>query len=179
MLAAARGAEASVSYVNSASASATNVATVTIPTFNPGGAANRVLVVGLTFGQGVAPTNVAVKYGGVSLTLAPGTSATNGSAHTEIWYLTDPSLTPASIVATWTGNHDVVMGATAFAGADQLTPVVNGVTATGNSTSPSVTITSLPATLTAEHRRDAVDNVYRSYRRRRRRRAGSTPRGPT
>jgi hypothetical protein len=122
--------EAAVSFQNTAKISASGVATASITSFNPGGAKNRVLVVGLTFGQG-APTGVTVKYGAASLALAPGTSATNGNAHTEIWYLTNPSSTAANIVATWTGNHDVVMGAVAFAGADQTTPVVNGTSATG------------------------------------------------
>ena len=128
LLSSAGGAWASVAVEASAKTSASSVTTTTITSFNPGGAKNLVLVVGLTFGQG-APTGITVKYGAVSLSLAAGTSATNGNAHTEIWYLTNPSSTPANIVATWTGSHDAVMGATAFSGADQLTPVVNGTPA--------------------------------------------------
>src|SRR5579872_294098 len=136
---AARLALADVSYVNTAKTSASSVATATISAFNPGGAKNRLLVVGLTFGQG-APTGLTVKYGAASLALVPSTSATNGNAHTELWYLVAPSTTPSNIVATWTGNHDVVMGAVAFAGVDQFQPVQYGTTATGTSVAPSVTI---------------------------------------
>jgi peptidase C25-like protein len=138
---------AAVTVQSTAKTSANSVATATIAAFNPGGASNRVLVVGLTFGQG-APTGVAVNYGGVSLTLAAGTSVTSGNAHTEIWYLADPSNTPAGIVATWSGSHDVVMGAVAFNGADQTTPVVNGITANNATTAVSVTITSAAGDMT-------------------------------
>jgi len=71
-------AEAAVTYQNTAKISASSVTTTTISAFNPTGAKNRLLVVGLTFGQG-APTGVAVTYGGTSLALVPGTSATNGN----------------------------------------------------------------------------------------------------
>src|SRR3954463_1456168 len=140
-------ASASVSGQAAAKTSAASTTTATIASFNPGGASKRVLVVGLAFGQG-APTGVTVTFGGVALTLASGTSVTNGTAHTEIWYLTAPVTGAASIVATWTGSHSVVMGATAFNGADQTTPVTNGITATGSSTTPSVTITSASGDMT-------------------------------
>jgi subtilisin-like proprotein convertase family protein len=147
LLAVPRDVSAAVTVQNASKTSANGATTATITSFNPGGASNRVLVVGLTFGQG-APTGVSVTYGGVALSLASGTSATNGNAHTEIWYLTSPSTTPANVVATWTGSHDVVMGAVAFNGADQSTPIVNGTTASGTSTALSVTITSASGDMT-------------------------------
>ena len=119
---------ADVSMDSSAKISASSVATATIPLFVTGASGNRVLVVGLTFGQG-APAAVVVKYGGVNLTLVPGTSKTQGNAHTEIWSLLNPSSTPSNIVATWTANHDVVMGAMSFSGVNQVTPVINGTSA--------------------------------------------------
>src|SRR5579862_4912841 len=61
---------ATVSFAATAKVSAAAATTVTIPTFNPGGAANRVLVVGLSFGLTGAPTGVGVTYGGIALTLA-------------------------------------------------------------------------------------------------------------
>jgi hypothetical protein len=146
---AATNVEAAVSFQNTAKISASSVATATITSFNPGGAKNRLLIVGLTFGQG-APTGVTVKYGATSLALVPSTSATNGNAHTELWYLVNPSNTPANIVATWTGNHDVVMGAVGFAGVDQSQPVQNGTSATGTSTALSLTITSVAGDMTMD-----------------------------
>ena len=98
LLATVRSATASVTIQNASQTSAASVTTATIASFDPGSWGNRVLVVGLTFGQG-APTGVGVTYGGVALVLAAGTSATNGTAHTEIWYLTSPSNTPSNSVA--------------------------------------------------------------------------------
>ncbi|MGH9144342.1 MAG: C25 family cysteine peptidase [Vicinamibacterales bacterium] len=149
LLIAVHDASASVSVGNAAKKSATAATTVTISSFDPGGASKRVLVVGLTFGQG-APTGVGVTCGGVALTLASGTSATNGNAHTEIWYLTAPTSGSADIVATWTGSHAVVMGAVSFNGADQTTPLVNGTTATGTSKSIALTITSAAGDMTLD-----------------------------
>src|ERR1700676_5053074 len=48
----------------------------TIVSFSPSFRANLVLVVGLSFGGG-APGGVTVTYGGVALTLVPGTSRTS------------------------------------------------------------------------------------------------------
>src|SRR5262245_37170157 len=66
----ASDASAAITVQNSAKISATSVTTATITSFNPGGAANRLLVVGLTFGQG-APTGLSVTYGGVALAQVP------------------------------------------------------------------------------------------------------------
>lgn len=142
-------ARAAVTVQSAASTSASSATTATIASFNPGGAGNRVLVVGLTFGQGAA-AGVAIDFGGDSLTLVPGTSVTNGNAHTEIWYLTFPSSVPANIVATWTGNHDVVMGAVAFNGADPSNPVTSGTFTTGSSTAISVTVASAAGDMTMD-----------------------------
>jgi len=122
------------------STSSNGTTSLTIAAFDPGSNLNRLLVVGLSTAG--APTGVSVTYGGVALTLATGTSVTNGSTHTEIWYLVNPSSTAADIVATWTGSVAAVLGAVAFNNVDQTTPIAGGVTATGASTKPSVTIAS-------------------------------------
>ena len=142
-------ASGAVTVQGAAKTSASAATTATIASFDPGGASNRVLVVGLTFGQG-APANVNVTYAGFDLVLAPGTAVTRGNAHTEIWYLTEPPIGTSSIVATWTGNHDVVMGAVSFNGADQTTPVVNGTSANGASAAPSLTIASAAGDMTMD-----------------------------
>ena len=149
LLGAGSEAWAAVTVQSATKISSASATTVTIPLFNPGGASNRVLVVGLSFGSG-APTGVTVTYGGISLALATGTFVTNGNAHTEIWYLASPSMTPANIVATWTGARPVVMGAVAFNGADQTTPVTNGTINSAASTAVSVTIPSAPGDMTID-----------------------------
>src|ERR1700680_3015876 len=68
LLGAASQAWAAVSFQSTATANGTNVTTVTSAAFNPGVGSNRLLVVGLSFGQGV-PGSVAVTYGGVTLFL--------------------------------------------------------------------------------------------------------------
>src|SRR6185503_18730461 len=121
-----------VTVQTQASASAT-VATVTIAGFNPGASANRLLVVGLS--ADFALTGVTVSFGVAPLLPVPGSSVSNGTTHTELWYLVNPGAT-AAIVAAWTGNHAVVMGAVAFNNVDQTLPIQNGTSTTGTSTAP-------------------------------------------
>ncbi len=69
-LGAASQARAAVAVQNTAEVgSGTTGTTVTIASFNPSFRSNLVLVVGLSFGGGVAPASVTVTYGGVALTL--------------------------------------------------------------------------------------------------------------
>ena len=153
LLAAAGNARAQVAFQRTAEAGsgATGI-TVTIPSFDPSSASDLLLVVGLSFGGGVAPTGVSVTYGGVALTLVPGTSGTSSDnlQHTELWYLVNPSITPGNIVASWTGTRGYAMGAVSFSGVHQTTPVLNGTYATGNSTTTSVTITSAAGDMTMD-----------------------------
>jgi len=83
-----------------------------------------------------------VKFGGVSLTQSV-SSFTNNDA--EIWYLKNPSSTPADLVITMSGgthSSSFVIGAYSFFGVNQTTPI-----ATTNSThntsasSPSISLT--------------------------------------
>ena len=148
LLTLASQARAAVTYSASASAVSSSATSITLTSFNGGVGANRVLVVGLSFGQG-APAGVSVTFGGgQSFTLVPGTSGTNGNAHVELWYLVRPSATTADIVASWTGSHDVVIGAVAFANVNQASPIANGTVATGISTTPAVTVTSAAGNMT-------------------------------
>jgi hypothetical protein len=129
-----------VAVQNQASASTNSAATLSIAAFNPGALSNRLLVVGLS--SSATLPSLTVTYGGVGLTLVPGSSGTNGATHTEMWYLVNPSSTASNIQANWTGNYAVVMGAVAFNNVDQTVPVQSGTFAIGTSTTPSVTITS-------------------------------------
>jgi hypothetical protein len=124
------------------SASVLSGTTVSIAGFNPGAGANRLLVVGIS--SAGAGGSMAVTFGGVPLALVPGSSGTNGTTHTEMWYLVNPASAAAAVQATWTGNRALVMGAVAFNNVDQTTPIQSGTFATGSSTAPSVTITSEP-----------------------------------
>jgi hypothetical protein len=128
------------------SASVASGTTLSIAAFNPGAGSNRLLVVGIS-SQG-AGGSMTVTFGGVALALVPGSSGTNGTTHTEMWYLVNPASSAATIQATWTGARALVMGAVAFNNVDQTTPVQSGTFATGTSTAPAVTITSEPGDMT-------------------------------
>ena len=82
-------------------------------------------------------------YNGVSLTAIPSGSAANGQYHIDGLHLIAPATGTNNLVATFSGNvFDVGMGSVSFTGADQTTPLGTAVTATGTSTTPSVTVSS-------------------------------------
>ena len=130
-----------VAVQNQTSASVAAALTVSTAVFDPGSNANRLLVVGIS-SDGTL-TSLSVTYGAAALTLVPGSSISNGTTHTELWSLANPSSTPAIVTATWTTtNRTAVMGVVAFNNVDQTTPLSGAVTNTGTSTTPSVTIAS-------------------------------------
>lgn len=112
---------------------------VTLYKFSPGNGPNRLLVVGVE--QNWQSVN-SITFGGVSL-LKKTSSFINNDA--EFWYLKNPSVTPADIVVTMSGGSRVsafVIGAYAFSGVDQTTPIPNSATAHNTaSSSPSITLT--------------------------------------
>ena len=61
---------------------------------------------------------------------------------TTIWTLVNPNVTTANIVVTLSGAADVGMIATSWQDVHQTTPVTDAQTASGLSTSPSVTVAS-------------------------------------
>jgi len=82
-------------------------------------------------------------YNSVALTAIPSGSTANGQYHIDGSHLIAPATGTNNMVATFTGNvFDVGMGSTSFTGADQTTPLGTAVTATGTSTTPSVTVSS-------------------------------------
>lgn len=82
-------------------------------------------------------------YNGVALTAIPSGSAANGQYHIDGLHLIAPATGTNNLVATFSGGvFDVGMGSVSFTGADQTTPLGTAVTATGTSTTPSVTVSS-------------------------------------
>ena len=135
-----------VAFASTQTASVAAALTVTTPAITPAGR-NRLLVVGLS-SDGVM-TALTVKYGGVPLTIVPGSSVTNGATHTELWTLVAPSTTAATVVALWTTTaRTVVIGAVAFSNVDQAVGPQSGISATGTSTAPAVTVVSEPGDFT-------------------------------
>ena len=104
--------------------------------FNPGTGSNRLLVVGIEANN--ASVNAgSVTFGGVALTKAVSSFTNNYAA---LWYLKNPSSTPANISVTFTGSTAFVIGAYAFSGVNQTSPIPATKTATGSG-NPSISIT--------------------------------------
>ena len=104
---------------------------------------DRVLFVGLSWwAGGSAITLSGVTFGGVAMTLvATATNATEND-YCSIYRLINPAVSTANIVASFSGNTDIVGGGITLNGVHQTTPVRNSNTATGNNNTASVGVTS-------------------------------------
>lgn len=84
-----------------------------------------------------------ITYNGVALTAVPGGSTNNGQYYVTAYYLIAPDTGTHDIVVTVTGSvFDFGAGAISYTDAHQTTPLGTAVTATGTSTTPSVTVSS-------------------------------------
>ncbi|MBA4276244.1 Ig-like domain-containing protein [Flavobacterium sp.] len=92
---------------------------------------NRLLIVGVGYSYTNSANNVtAISYGSQSLTKL--TEISNGtSSKVQLWYLINPTVGTANIVAAWTGTLEVSMGFANFTNADQTNPfgVYNAINA--------------------------------------------------
>ena len=103
---------------------------------------DSILIVEVADSHGGAGDPVAsVTYGGQSLTLLGSATLPNAES-ADIWYLLAPTVGTANVVVTLTGSCHFVAGATDYFGVNQTTPFGTLVTATGNSSTPSVTVAS-------------------------------------
>jgi hypothetical protein len=108
---------------------------ITLPSFNAGTGANRLLVVGVSANGQYATS---VSFGGAPLTSAVGSFYNNDA---EFWYLKNPTGT-ANIVVTMAGSTSVVVGAYAFSGVDQGLPLPTVVTQHNTAAgSPTISLT--------------------------------------
>ena len=125
--------------------------------------ADRLLLVGVSFGANLGETVDSITYNGDSLILAGEIDHADGDkARVEVWYLVAPDVgTDLDLDITYTGdNHSgVTYGVVSFTGVDQLSPLGGFFAAQGNSNSPSVTSTSADGDLVlgvvAAHNNDA------------------------
>lgn len=106
---------------------------------------NRIafVFVGWSDHSGGTTTATGVTYDGVSMT-ALGVQLTNGSSKARGFFLINPNTGSKSIVISYNATvNDPICGIVAtYTGADQTTGYHNYTTATGSSTSPTVTVTS-------------------------------------
>lgn len=110
---------------------------VILPNFNAGTGSNRVLIVGVSSdNQSVS----SVTFGGTALTKKVSSFVNQDS---EFWYLVNPSGT-GSIIVKMSGATSVVVGAYAFSGVDQTSPLPTTSTNSGTS-NPTISITTANA----------------------------------
>ena len=109
-----------------------------------GAGSNRCLYVGISWWSGgSAITLTGVTFGGVAMTIV-GTVATNATEndYCAVYRLIAPAVSTADVVASFSGNTDIVGGAITLDDVHQTTPSSASNTATGNSTTESVGVTS-------------------------------------
>lgn len=103
---------------------------------------DRLLLVGIAHYDSSDPVD-SVTYNGVALTAVPSGSTTNGQYWIDLYYLIAPDAGTYNIVVTVAGNvFDFGAGATSLTGVHQTVPLGTAATATGTSTTPSVTVSS-------------------------------------
>jgi hypothetical protein len=102
---------------------------------------NRILVVGVSFRSAAAQSVSTITYGGQSLTRLSFTNT--GTYHrAELWYLVNPPTGANNVVVTFSASVAYIVGISSYYNVHQTTPFGTAATATGNSTSASVAVTS-------------------------------------
>lgn len=130
---------------DTACTTATNVATRTWLHTVSGGS-NRILVVGITLAD-TGDSVTAVTYSSVALNRI--TSIQSGNT-AELWYLLAPPTGTANLVATWTGNRDMVGWSGTFTNVDQANPIRISAVNNGNSGTPGLAITAAAGDLVVD-----------------------------
>lgn len=111
---------------------------------------NRLLIVWVSYFDS-ADTISSVTYNGVAMTAIPSGSAANGNYKIAGYYLIAPATGANNVVVTFSGAvSDFGGGSISFTDAHQTTPLGTAVTATGTSTSPSVTVSSASGEFVAD-----------------------------
>lgn len=104
----------------------------------------RLMIVTISYyKESVAPSAVSsVKYGSQILTKAIGTIIENNGS--EIWYLKNPVVGTATVKVSFDDSESVIVeaGSIVYWNINQLSPIQGTASASGTSTTPSVTITS-------------------------------------
>ncbi|MGI0059394.1 MAG: hypothetical protein ACREBJ_06460, partial [Nitrosotalea sp.] len=124
-----------LSNVQSTSGTVSSSNQITLANFNPGTGSNRLLVVGISADNNIASS---ITFGGVQLTKSVSSFHNNNA---EFWYLVNPTGT-GNILVTMSGATSAVVGAYAFSGVDQTSPIAT-TSSNFNSAanSPTVSIT--------------------------------------
>jgi uncharacterized repeat protein (TIGR01451 family) len=111
-----------------------------------GGGSNRVLLVGIALTKS-SEAVTGVTYGGVPLFRVA--AATNGNP-AELWCLVAPRVGKAEIVATFTGNKDMVGWSGTFTNVDQINPVLNTAVTNGSTLTAQVSLAATTGSLVVD-----------------------------
>lgn len=133
----------SPAFVSSKSTAANNN-TVTLTAVDCGSASDRLLLVGVTM-TGTGRTVSGITYGGTPLTLVSAKYHTDtNEARSELWRLVNPAAGSANVVVSITGAgaNNTVVGAAAFSGVHQTTPLGTAATGEGLSLAATINVTS-------------------------------------
>ncbi len=132
-----------VTVGSTTSSSAVNAASLTF-SHTSGSGSNRMLVVTVSVGSGSvggsAGTISSVTYNGVTMTEV-GTAALSG-ARVSIYRLLNPAAGPANVVVSTSTGSTIEAGATTFENVDQATPLGTFASASANSGTATVNVTS-------------------------------------
>jgi uncharacterized repeat protein (TIGR01451 family) len=102
----------------------------------------RILIVGVSIGDGMTTSVSSVTYGGVALTRIGATNHNDGWNRVELWKLVNPPVGTASVVVTQNEWMVCAGGAVSFFNVDATTPHSSYTWARGVSTAPSVAVSS-------------------------------------
>ncbi len=113
--------------------------------------ANGILIVEIASQHGSPADPVAsVTYGGQSLSQVGAANLFGNDETADIWYLLAPTVGTANIVVNVVSSCHFVAGATDYFGVNQTAPFGALVTTTGNSSTPSVAVTSAAGQLVVD-----------------------------
>jgi hypothetical protein len=122
---------------NTSNATSTNATTLSWP-HTVGTANNRLLLVGLSYGNG--QQLLGVTYGGQPLRRRLVQNGPGNQNRIEVWYVLAPPSGTANVVATLTNASHVVGGAVSFTAVDQSRPFGESASASGQTTTASVNV---------------------------------------
>lgn len=111
---------------------------------------DRLMLVGVSFGQDKGDTVSSITYNGVNLTLVGARDHGNPlQSRMEIWSLVAPTVSSADVVVTFSGTSHIgaTVGVMTFNGVDQTTALGSFASSEGDSSTPSTTVTSAPGEL--------------------------------
>src|SRR5579885_2916531 len=114
-------------------------------TITVGNNQDRILIAGITVKDSTVGSVSSVKIGSTSFTKITAKETSFGGVDNEMWYLKNPPVGSNTVTVTLTGTKSdtMILGLISLYGVDQTTTIGTPVTATGNSKTPSISVTTV------------------------------------